>query len=435
MTQEQALELIKKGHNVFITGKAGTGKTFLLNLLKTEIKDKLIFYTASTGIASTHLDGMTIHSYSGIGVKGKSEMTDHELVKLQQNMYFERRMNATDILVIDEISMLHAYQLDMIDRVCRFVRNGNEAFGGLQVIFCGDFFQLPPVVNGDDKVEFAFESVIWNNMGLKICYLEHVYRQSDLKFLQILNEIRANDIQQDSIDFLTSRMNKNVEMNLTPIKLYPTNREVDTINDDELYKINAPIKSYHMKEHGKQKWMIDNLKKSCLAPETLYLKEGASVMFIKNKFNYSIEDGMIVSEPIYTNGTMCTVVGFNDFDIPIVELANGNKVFVEPVRWEKEDLSFTGEKVVVAYIEQIPLKLAWAITVHKSQGMSLDCAEMDLSRTFTEGMGYVALSRVKSLDGIKLTGINEMVYKVNYKISEIDKIFKEQSEQCLSNLE
>jgi ATP-dependent exoDNAse (exonuclease V) alpha subunit len=420
MTQEEALDLLKLGHNVYLTGPAGSGKTYLLNKYVEYLKSNNIQVgiTASTGIAATHLNGMTIHSWTGIGIKDKLEVKD--ITDLMNKMHLRIRFLYAKVLIIDEISMLHAYRLDMVDKVCRAFKYKDEPFGGLQVIMCGDFFQLPPVGRGNEDGSFAYKSDIWNQMGLKICYLEEQYRQSDLDFLQVLNDIRGSNVNDTTLNFLISRYNQEVEGLQSPTKLYTHNIDVDAINNMELAKIKEKPHTFDMTSSGKRE-LIDILIKSCLAPEQLTVKKKAIVMFVKNNFDKG-----------YVNGTLGKVTGFDKEGYPIVRTLAGKEIIADPTSWTIED-----EGVVKAEISQVPLRLAWAITVHKSQGMSLDAAQIDLSKSFVPGMGYVALSRVRTLSGMKLVGINDMALKVNQEVAVVDKGLKEQSKidsEVVSNL-
>lgn len=410
MTQDEALDLLKLGHNVYLTGPAGSGKTYLLNKYIEYLKKNNVSVgvTASTGIAATHLNGTTIHSWAGIGIKDRLQKQDIEDIK--NKIYLQARFSSVKVLIIDEISMLHGYRLDMVDQVCSAFKINSEPFGGLQVVMCGDFFQLPPVARDGEDDNFAYNSGIWNQMNLKVCYLEEQYRQSDMGFLHVLNDIRSSNVTSTTQEILMTRYNQEVDGMETPTKLYTHNADVDAINNIELAKINEKSQMYDMTSRGEEK-LVENLKKTCLAPEQLILKKKAVVMFVKNNFDKG-----------YVNGTLGIIIGFDKEKYPIVKTLKGKEIIAEPASWTIEE-----EGLVKAQISQIPLRLAWAITVHKSQGMSLDAAQIDLSKSFVTGMGYVALSRVRALSGMKLIGINEMALRVNEEVAEVDKELKKQS--------
>lgn len=405
MTQKEALDILKTGRSVFLTGAAGSGKTYVLReyieYLKELGADAGI--TASTGIAATHMGGVTIHSWSGVGIRDSLSKSD--IAEIAEKKHVRSKIKNASILIIDEISMLHHFRLDLIDKIIKEIKNSNEAFGGMQVVFCGDFFQLPPVRRAEEpEVYFAFHSKAWQELNLKVCYLSEQHRQSDMEYLKILNAIRENSVSDEIVEILRSRFNQKSDLDST--KLYSHNKDVDAENDSELSKISGRISEYEMQSRGKNH-LVEALKKSCLAPETLRLKVGAKVMFVKNNF----EEG-------YVNGTLGVVekCGFEEIT---VKTLSGKKIEVERATWVIEE-----DGKIKAEINQYPLRLAWAITVHKSQGMSLDTALVDLTHSFERGMGYVALSRVRSLEGLFLKGINDMALKVNDEVLEFDRKFR-----------
>lgn len=409
MTQKEALDILKMGANVFLTGPAGSGKTFVLNDYVNFLKNKgvEVGITASTGIAATHIGGMTIHSWAGIGIN--DNMSESDIRGLFKKRHLGKRFERTKTLVIDEVSMLHHFRLDMVDKVCRMFKGSPAPFGGMQVILVGDFFQLPPIAKGGERAHFAHRSLVWRKMGLKVCYLDEQYRHKDNALLNLLNDIRADDTGEHTLEPLRKRYKKNIDGISVPTKLYTHNIDVDAVNAGELDKLPGNDKIYEMKSRGARA-LVDTLKRSCLAPEYLRLKKNAVVIFVKNNF-----------EKGYVNGTLGKVINFEFSDeynkeMPIVETANKEKIFAEPESWRIDE-----EGKTKAEITQIPLRLAWAITVHKSQGMSLDAAEIDLSKAFALGQGYVALSRVRTLSGLKLMGLNDIALKIDKEILEFDR--------------
>lgn len=407
MNTDEALDNLKDGHHVFLTGPAGSGKTTVLNkfIEWAQGEGMKVAVTASTGIAATHLGGTTIHSWCGIGIA--DTMSEYEIDELTQKEWLHSRLVATEILVIDEVSMLHSYRLDLVDQVLRTVRQIEEPFGGVQVVLSGDFFQLPPINRGGSGPDhFAFEAQSWGQLAPMICYLDTVYRQSDDPLLQVLNEMREGQLSEDSEELLKDRMEEELPDTMTPTRLFTHNADVDVLNDEELSKLSTAMEVFEMTSTGKRS-AVQSLKKYCLAPVTLKLKVGAAVMFVKNNY----QEG-------YVNGTLGTVVDF-EYGHPIVETADGRTIAVETESWAYEQ-----NGVQQADIRQLPLRLAWAITVHKSQGMTLDAAEIDLSKSFVPGMGYVALSRIRSLDGLYLRGINTQALAVNPVVKEKDAEFR-----------
>jgi hypothetical protein len=412
MTQQDALDILKLGHNIYLTGQPGSGKTFLLNKYISYLKEnnRGVAITASTGIAATHMDGVTIHSWSGMGIKDK--LTEQDIRKLLKKPYLRKRFKNTNVLIIDEVSMLHSFQFDIINRICQAFKASARAFGGMQIVCSGDFFQLPPVQK-QGKPKFINESDIWQNLDIKICYLDEQHRQKDDGLTALLNCIRGNAIEK-SLELLLNKKYQENSSAVSPIKLYTHNMDVDAINDFHLNKIEGKKFVYYMKTRGREN-IAETLKKTCLAPEKLELKKGAKVMFIKNNFDRG-----------YVNGTLGKVINFTEEKLPIVKTFRGKNIIVTPESWRIEE-----EDELKAEISQIPLRLAWAITVHKSQGMNLDAAEIDLSKCFLEGMGYVALSRLSALDGLKLMGINDEALLVNREIMKLDKILKQMSQEAV----
>jgi ATP-dependent exoDNAse (exonuclease V) alpha subunit len=412
MQQNEVMEIMKMGYNVFLTGEAGTGKTFVLHKYTEFLKKKKIpvAVTASTGIAATHLDGVTIDSWSGLGIR--NELTDVDLNELTHKFHLRKRLQRTKVLIIDEISMIHGARFDLLDRILRYIRKNQSPFGGLQVILSGDLFQLPPVTKDRNNIDFIFKSRAWKELNLEICYLHEHRRHKKGDLLEILTDIRHNQVTDRTKNLLLGTQQKPRINNFAPTKLYTHNVDVDNINNRELDKLPAEVHQYFMTSIGPE-GLTGQMKKTCLAPEILEMKKGALVMFVRNNF----EQG-------YVNGTLGKVTGFNGNDNPVVETLSHQKITVSQAAW-----TFEEDGKIIAQITQLPLRLAWAITVHKSQGMTLDAAEIDLSKSFVEGMGYVALSRVRSLSGLRLLGINDMALSVNPQISLFDQELLEKSRQ------
>ncbi|MPX53656.1 helicase [Moraxella catarrhalis] len=434
MKQETALAILKTGQNVFLTGQAGAGKTYVLNqyIEYLRVRQIPVAVTASTGIASTHMNGMTVHAWSGIGIQNEFEKVNLQRLAARDE-YLERIKN-TKVLIIDEISMLHSKQVDTINQVLKYFRKNEMPFGGVQVIFSGDFFQLPPIGDKGEtsKEKYAFMSQAWCECKFQICYLTEQHRQTGtdekqrfgLSLNDILNQIRRQSVTQQAINILTSTQNHTIDLNRT--RLYTHNADVDVINQTQLNELTAKTITYRAAKMG-EKPLQESLSKSVRAPDELTVAIGAKVMFVKN----------LPLLGVY-NGTMGEVVGFigvsgkaykaTDADIsetayPLVRLNTGGEVAAEPEEWTVEDKDGT----VLASYTQVPLCLAWAITVHKSQGMTLDAAEIDLSKTFEMGQGYVALSRLRSLDGLKLLGFNIKSLLLDEWVQRIDQRFIELS--------
>lgn len=413
MDQGLALEIMLAGESVLLTGPAGSGKTFVLNqfIKLAKHEGKHVSVTATTGLAATHLGGTTIHSWAGIGVHDELPSGFAEHISKGRREIIEK----TDVLIIDEVSMLHDYRLDMVDEACRLVRKKPDTpFGGIQVIMSGDFFQLPPINRGDSRAGgFVVGSNAWRELDPVICYLDEQHRQDDETLLGILNAIRAGDVRRSHAENLLSRVEVTPPEDMVLTELHTTNIDVDTLNEKRLEALENEQISYSQTTTGGANY-VENLQRSVLAPATLRLKQGAFVMAVKNDPSRR-----------YVNGSLGTVVDFEPLtDYPLVEFQNGRTVAMQPDTWELRD----GDKKR-ASITQIPLRLAWAITVHKSQGMTLDAARIDLRKAFVEGMGYVALSRVKNVDNLYLHGINQMALRVSEKALEIEEQLRKKSTQ------
>ncbi|GAA0799060.1 AAA family ATPase [Psychrobacter piscatorii] len=478
MRQSSALDILKTGQNVFLTGSAGSGKTYTLNQYIDYLRARRVpvAVTASTGIAATHMNGTTIHSWSGIGIK--DELSDRDLTNLSRKQFLADRLKDTAVLVIDEISMLHAKQLNLVSQVLKHVRKNNKAFGGIQVVVAGDFFQLPPIGSKGEtnRDKFAFMSEAWLDAKFHICYLSEQHRQvseaanGGLDLDDILNQIRRQEVTFEAIAALESTYDQSVDIKRT--RLYTHNLNVNKINDKELALLDGEMMRFEATTTGDSK-LVETLKKTVRTQDELILKVGAKVMFIKNNAELGV-----------SNGTMGELIGFAAVKIddskdssdalieddsssdsedtsvatdkkttkdkksaakkeaekpkakktttqkmPVVRLNSGREVIAEPEEWIIEDE--TGD-VLASYL-QVPLCLAWAITIHKSQGMTLDAAEIDLSRTFELGQGYVALSRLKSLAGLQLLGMNDMSLQLDPLARGADKRFLVLSEEADAN--
>jgi len=448
MLQREALEILKTGSNIFLTGVPGAGKTYVVNEYIQYLEDKGIYpaITASTGIAATHIGGVTIHSFSGIGIE--SNIDDYKLEKILEREKLVKKIQNTKVLIIDEISMLDAQTLDNVNKVLKAIKNPELPFGGVQIIFVGDFFQLPPVARKGEMKNYCFASSSWKEARPLTCYLEEQYRQSDEVFTKLLLAIRANEIEEDHIEILDSLVKKTnkkfgiknsfkeqtgkgeeweeetVEIEESPkskeevekegvyiniLELHSHNKDVDQINEENLKNLEGKEFVYKMLTTGKST-LVESLIKTCLSPETLRLKVGAKVIFTKNSL-----DGE------YANGTLAEVVELESWYIK-VKTKSGRMIDVKQADWSMED-----DGKVKAKLSQYPLRLAWAITVHKSQGMSLDEAIINLGVAFEYGQGYVALSRIRNLKGVYLKSYNAKSLRVNESISEFDQKIQKDS--------
>lgn len=415
MKQEIARKILRSGRNVFLTGSAGTGKTYVLNEYVKYLRERGIepALVAPTGIAASHIGGKTIHSFFSVGIK--EEIDGSYLRWLQKQPFLLDRFEELRVLIVDEISMVSPKLFLLMDKILRAFKHLEKPFGGVQVVLAGDFFQLPPIsktAKESGEAKFVWQTQLWQKMDLKVCYLEEKFRQDDDVLITILEEIRAGAVSENSMEVFRSRYKKKLANNFSPTKLYTHNADVDKINDAEVDKLPGEPVVFEANTKGSKK-NLEKIFKGSLVAEQVKLKKGAMVIFIKNNY-----------EKGYINGTLGKVVSFSKADnLPIVEIFSGRKILVEMEEWLLENEK--GE--VKAVVEQIPLKLAWALTVHKSQGMTLDAAEIDLSKTFEVGQGYVALSRIRSIEGLRLMGLNNVALQVDQSVLEIDQAMKSHS--------
>jgi len=420
MKQSIALDILKSGENVFITGSAGTGKTYLINEYIDYLKERRVFpaIVAPTGLSASHIKGQTIHSFFGIGIR---EVVDNAFIEvLLSRRYLKSRFKNIEVLIIDEISMVSPELFSSMDRVLQAFKNSPKPFGGVQVIASGDFFQLPPISREPKEQKFAWQSPTWRDLDFKTCYLEFKFRQDDSRLIDVLDDIRSGTISDTTYQILESCHLKDLNINHRPTRLYTHNMDVDRINDDELNKLTTPAKEYSYSSKGSKKH-IEKIFNTSMVIKELTLKKDAIVIFIKNS-----------PEQKYFNGTIGVVKGFDKLDkMPIIETTSGDRIIVGYDEWSIED----EEGKNIATVTQIPLRLAWAITIHKSQGMTLDAVEIDLSRTFETGQGYVALSRIRNIDGLRLMGINDMALRVDPLILKVDSRIKQASQRAIKEIE
>ena len=402
--------------------------------------------TATTGISACHIGGTTIHSFAGVGT-GQDSL--HEMVsKVMGNEYARERWRNVDVLVIDEISMMPGAFLDHLDFIAKRVRNDRRIFGGLQVVFCGDFYQLPPV--NLDKNQFSFEAKCWHKAIDASIILRQIFRQNeDTTFMAILNQARIGELSERSIKTLSEHcFNPKSRMQLQYMQSHPCikptalecrNQKVDYINQKELSKLPHETNTFSAKDMAMSKYYEMQLK-NCPALKKLSLKVGAQVILLKN---LDPDNGLV-------NGSRGVVVGFQrnpriNFDLPrdfrhaelpivqfdkIYTASNQDKTFlhgddrqklIEPCEW----MNKVGEQIVSSRI-QIPLKLAWALSVHKSQGMTIPHLSLSLKGVFEYGQAYVALSRATKLDSLNIKGFHAGAFKAHPKVKAFYKMLENQ---------
>lgn len=398
--QEFVFKNFREGKNIFITGPGGTGKSEIVKFFY----GKNVIVTATTGCAAVRLNcnARTIHSWSGIGLGNK---TVEEIVR-KMNPYAKSDWKSAKVLIVDEVSMLSMKLFDMLNEIGKKIRNNESPFGGIQIIFLGDFYQLPPVGSRDDPETqaFCFESADWSSVFDVQIELTKVFRQKDEIYSKILTQIRRGIIKRSADEILRSRVGLIYEGLITPTKLYPTKRSVDEINRKNMEKLDGEENVFVMTTIGRgEKMEYENIKKGLLVEPKLILKVGAQVMCVINVMNEKTME--------LCNGSQGVVIGFS-LGMPIIQFQNGICRTIGPHIWESERTSTVG-------ISQIPLILAWAISIHKSQGSTLELAEIDIgSGIFECGQSYVALSRVKSLEGLYLSSYDPSKIQINRKVKD-----------------
>ena len=409
-------DLINLGENLFITGYAGTGKSYILNKLKKKFK---IDVTSTTGLAAVNIQGQTIHSWAGVGICNKP--VQEVIEKIMKRAALKKQIFNCKILAIDEISMLDAKTFDYIDTVLRTLKDSSKPFGGIQVLLFGDFFQLPPVQKENG---FCFESDCWYKLGLKTIFLEKIYRQTDEEFAKSLNNMRLNQLTEADLRLFYDReVNYNTSES-DILHIFSTNKEADSYNNLKFRSVESQVHKFQSidKIHKKKSDIevdknnfSDKLSKfdlmtwemfdkSCKAPYVLELKKNCKVMLLKN---LDFKKGLI-------NGSCGTVVEFNKTDEGeeiLVKFDNGVEEVIPKHTFE----AYRDGELVVSR-EQYPLRLAYGITIHKSQGMTLEKLVVDCNRIFECGQAYVALSRIKTIDGLYLKSFNPNKVSVSEQV-------------------
>lgn len=416
-SQQNAFDLIFEGNNVYVGGAGGTGKTRLINTLKNYYNtntNKKLSLTSTTGISAINIQGRTLHSFAGIGLaKCSKEML---VSKVKSCPDAVSRWREIDILIIDEISMMSCDLFEKIEYVARKIRKNEELFGGLQIVLFGDFFQLTPIISEprEDKKIFCFESVLWNNVITHTIILKKIWRQTDPIYKNILNRIRKGIVKSADVEILNNRVGLN-EIPNEIIKLYPINRQVEEENNREFNKINNRPYTYYPNFSGDPE-LINDLKFQLnqIKCSQVILKETARVMLVINLD----QDANLI------NGSMGNIVRFVD-GLPLIKFDNGCERIIDRFTWVLEDNANKDKNKKIATASQIPLILAYAISIHKSQGQTLDNAVISLNNCFAHHQVYVALSRIKELNGLYLTSFDSSKIKVSKIVKDFYKKVKE----------
>lgn len=412
--QQDVLNAVKIQKNIFLTGAAGTGKSYTIQEIVSWCRDagKLIGITASTGTAAITIGGRTLHSFLGIGLAKQEAMKLYLAAKKYPKTI--EKLKLLDFLIIDEISMIPAELLDKISEYLCLVRRNRLPFGGIQVLFCGDMCQLPPV-NGD----YPFRSAVWGLLNLANHELTTVIRQeSDAHFREILESARWGQISDEQITRLEAQRNQTFG-EVEPTKLFAKNVNVDSINLEEYTKLRATgakERTYftiYATDKYSRVW-ADSLK----IPESVPLCIGAQVMLTAN---LSVEDG-------YANGTRCMVTELRD-EGPVVVFKDGSQLLIthwtvrdeneRPPRKTQDRDDDEEDDEGGVWVSYIPIKLAWALTIHKSQSMTLDAAVIDIGPSIFEcGQAYTALSRVRDLDSVRILNVSKTAFRTHPSVLE-----------------
>ena len=407
--QKEFARIFFLGGNTLLTSSAGCGKTFVMDVICDFLywRDFPIAKTALTGVASLTLGGMTIYSWAGIGLG--DEDVNSLLQKVRKNKKAKNRIKFTKILVIDEISMMSAALLDKLDIIFKEIRQDSAPFGGLKICAVGDYLQLLPIFKNTfgGGATFAFNATSWLKAKFKIVQLTTLIRQdNNSDFAKLLQNIRLGRDADWAV--LDSAMDRKIEQD-SVIKIFCKNADVNKYNQEKLDSIKEQSKRYYCQDTGESRYS-DYFDRNCPAPKTLELKKGALVMLLKN---IDTEGGLV-------NGSTGICSGFTT-DGVVVKFKNGKETIISNDTWEVKEQEVKEGKLkykVVASRCQIPLKLAFAATVHKIQSQTLDAAHIDFTGAFCEHQVYSALSRVKSIDGLTLSNFHPCQIKVNQECLE-----------------
>ncbi|OAP62738.1 hypothetical protein AYL99_01965 [Fonsecaea erecta] len=452
--------VMDEGKSVFFTGSAGTGKSVLMRAIISKLKHKYrkdpdrIAITASTGLASCILEGQTLHSWSGIGL-GK-EPAPELVKKIRRNQKSRQKWLRTKVLIIDEVSMVDGLLFDKLEQVARTIRNNGRPFGGIQLVVTGDFFQLPPVPDKNTTAKFVFEAVTWNTCIQHTILLTHVFRQKDEHFARMLNEMRLGKMSPATIrEFKSLSRPLDFRDELEATELYPRREEVENANQNRMRKLSGQVMTFTAVDTGTadlntRKALLNNF----IAPEVLELKKGAQVMLIKNIDGQLVNGSLGIVQSFMDEGTFFTYKDDeptfllshepddgDDADIkaarekirearmknsttggeprmlwPMVRFnlpdGTSRSMLCSPDEWKTE--AQNGE--VLAKRVQVPLILAWALSIHKAQGQTLSRVKVDLGKVFEKGQAYVALSRARTKEGLQVLRFDERKVMVHQKV-------------------
>ncbi|NXW16255.1 PIF1 helicase, partial [Circaetus pectoralis] len=402
--QEAVLGAVRSGKSVFFTGCAGTGKSFLLKKIVGSLPPKSTYATASTGVAACHIGGTTLHAFAGIG-SGKAPL--EQCIQLAERPGVRQHWLACQHLIIDEISMVDGKFFDKLEAVARAVRKRDEPFGGIQLIICGDFLQLPPVCKANEETNFCFQAKSWRKCIHINMELTEVRRQTDKTFVSLLSAVRLGRCTEEVTRLLMqTAANRSERDGILATRLCTHKDDVEITNERCLQQLSGKVHTFEALDSDPM--LVKLIDAQCPVGGRVELKLGAQVMLAKN---LDVSQGLV-------NGARGVVVGFESEQkgLPKVRFLCGATQVIKMEKWV-----FKGLSGVHLSRQQLPLKLAWAISIHKSQGMSLDCVEISLSRVFECGQAYVALSRARSLAGLRVLDFDPKVVRADPSVLQFYK--------------
>lgn len=463
--QKAVLHLVIEGRqNIFFTGAAGTGKSVLLRCIIDHLKKRYqrqpdsVAITATTGIAACNIGGTTVHSFAGIGL-GQDDVP-HMVRKIKRNRRSLSRWDKVKVLLIDEVSMLSAELLDKLEAVAREVRGNQLPFGGIQLVLTGDLFQLPPI-SREGSASFCFEANCWPALVDRTVNLTQIFRQADPHFARILNELREGEVSDDTQELFQSLCRPvKIPKGLIPTRLFPRRDDVDNANQRALERLKGTAYEYLAEDYESNRAKQEGIKidQHCIAPQHVKLREGAQVMMLKN-IDSTVVNGSIgkvvgfmsqtdfsgakasgkgtsavyderalgitdnPSDPINIRKSerlrqLTELHGKSEARWPLVRFMTPSNLprymLVMPESWAIQ----TQEGDILASRVQIPLMLAWALSIHKAQGQTLQYLSVNLERIFETGQAYVAISRATSIDGLQLMRFNRNKVRVNPRVRD-----------------